>query len=55
MSEQRIAALVRKINAAKDFGYDDESIELTALLAERGKNWKWSDDFFSPVVVIYDT
>ncbi|QWY81389.1 hypothetical protein SEA_RIZWANA_92 [Arthrobacter phage Rizwana] len=52
--DQRIKALVRRINAAPDFGYDDESAELNELLAAQGKGWKWSDDFFRPVVVIYD-
>lgn len=51
--KQRIAVLVRRINNAPDFGYDDEADELTALLTEHGKAWKWSGSIFSETVEIY--
>jgi hypothetical protein len=39
----RIATLVRRIENAPDFGYDDEAVELNRLLAAEGKAWLWDD------------
>lgn len=47
--------LIRRMERATDFGYDDEEQELTRRLSSQGKAWKWSDDFFNPKVIIYDT
>jgi hypothetical protein len=38
----RIEQLIRTIENAPDFGYDDEAIELKDLLAKQGKAWKWA-------------
>ena len=35
------AEIVRRINRAPDFGYDDEEYELNRRLAEQGLTWKW--------------
>ena len=34
--------LIRRMNAAPDFGYDDESFELNRRLALVGLTWRWS-------------
>lgn len=34
--------LIERMNAAPDFGYDDESIELRRRLALQGKRWRWN-------------
>lgn len=47
-------ALVARMNRAPDFGYDDEAVELNQRLAAEGKAWRWSSDFFHPVVEIYE-
>ncbi|MFI8696739.1 hypothetical protein [Dietzia maris] len=44
--------LIRRMETAEDFGYDDEEVELTRRLADEGKTWRWSEDFFNPRVVI---
>lgn len=46
------SALVRRMESARDFEYDDEAVELTRRLREEGKTWRWSDDYFDPRVVI---
>lgn len=45
--------LVRRMEAAADFGYDDEAVELSRRLREQGKTWKWSQSFDNPQVIIY--
>jgi len=35
-------ALIRKIEKAPDFGYDDEAYELSRRLKTRGEKWRWS-------------
>lgn len=35
------SALVQRMNAAPDFGYDDEADELTRRLAP-DRDWRWS-------------
>lgn len=34
--------LIRRMNAAPDFGYDDESVELNRRLDLVGLTWRWS-------------
>lgn len=46
-------ALIRRIENAPDFGYDDESVELSSRLARQGKDWKWGEGFFNPSIVVY--
>ncbi|EON33770.1 hypothetical protein GTC6_05367 [Gordonia terrae C-6] len=46
------SALIRRIEKAQDFGYDDEAVELSRRLREEGKDWRWSDDFCNPRIVI---
>ncbi|MBM4646560.1 hypothetical protein GS464_29535 [Rhodococcus hoagii] len=46
------SALIRRMETAQDFGYDDEEVELSRRLREQGKTWRWSDDFYNPRVVI---
>ncbi|NQX14250.1 hypothetical protein HQQ80_21695 [Microbacteriaceae bacterium VKM Ac-2855] len=36
-------ALVRRMERAEDFGYDDESVELTRRLKLGGLAWKWAN------------
>lgn len=48
------ARLIQRMETAEEFGYDDEAVELSARLARQGKDWKWSDSFFSPTVIIFD-
>jgi hypothetical protein len=33
--------IIRQINRAPDFGYDDEEYELNRRLAEQSLTWKW--------------
>lgn len=37
-------ALIRRIERAPDFGYDDEAVELTRRLRAEGKAWRWASD-----------
>lgn len=46
--------LVRRMERAPDFGYDDEQVELSRRLREQGKTWRWSDSFTKPQVIIYE-
>lgn len=46
--------LVRRMERAEDFSTDDEEIELTRRLREQGKDWRWSESFTYPQVIIYD-
>lgn len=46
--------LVRRMEQAADFGYDDESVELSRRLRGQGKDWRWSESFTYPQVIIYD-
>lgn len=41
MQNARIATLIRRMENAPDFGYDDESVELTSILTPEGKAWLW--------------
>lgn len=34
-------ALIRKMEKAPDFGYDDEAYELSRRLKAMGKTWRW--------------
>lgn len=43
-------ALIRRMERAADFAYDDESFELNRRLAKTGQTWKWDGDR----VVVYD-
>lgn len=36
--------LIRRIEAAPDFGYDDEEYELNRRLGARGLTWAWNGD-----------
>ncbi|MFC5937539.1 MULTISPECIES: hypothetical protein [Mycobacterium avium complex (MAC)] len=47
--------LIRRINRAPDFGYDDEAIELSRRLHERGRDWRWARNSHGhDVVEIFD-
>ncbi len=37
------ADLIRRMNAAPDFCYDDESVELNRRLDAVGLSWRWSN------------
>lgn len=37
-------ALIRRIERAADFGYDDEQYELNRRLRENGQTWRWKGD-----------
>lgn len=45
--------IIRRMEQAEDFGYDDESVELTRRLKLGGLAWRWSGDFYRPNVEIY--
>lgn len=47
------AQIIRRMEQAEDFGYDDESVELNRRLKLGGLAWKWSGDFYRPQVEIY--
>ncbi|MBT8161447.1 MULTISPECIES: hypothetical protein [Arthrobacter] len=36
------ADIIRRMNAAPDFGYDDEAVELNRRLGSVGLSWRWS-------------
>ncbi|PPG60278.1 hypothetical protein [Rathayibacter sp. AY1C5] len=46
-------ALVRRMERAEDFGYDDESVELTHRLKLGGLAWKWANVDVREKVQIY--
>lgn len=46
--------LVRRMETAPDFAYDDEEYELNRRLALVGKAWRWSQKYGRDVVVIYE-
>lgn len=39
-----LPALIARIEKAPDFGYDDESVELSRRLRESGESWRWVGD-----------
>lgn len=47
--------LIRRIETAPDFGYDDEEYELNRRLKLAGLAWKWSQKYGRDVVVIYQS
>ncbi|KAB2584417.1 hypothetical protein BS297_15885 [Rhodococcus erythropolis] len=47
------AQLIRKMERAQDFGYDDEEFELNRRLKIGGLAWRWSGDFYRPTVEVY--
>lgn len=47
------AALIREMEHAPDFGYDDEAYELDRRLKLLGLAWKWSQKYGRDVVVVY--
>jgi len=47
------AQLIRKMEHAQDFGYDDEEFELNRRLRLGGLAWRWSGDFYRPTVEVY--
>ncbi len=47
------AQLIRKMEHTEDFGYDDESVELTRRLQLGGLAWRWGGDFYRPTVEVY--
>ena len=47
------AQLIRRMENAPDFGYDDEEVELSRRLKLGGLAWKWSSDLFNPKVEVY--
>lgn len=50
---QSDAQLIRRIERAPDFGYDDEAYELNRRLTLVGMAWKWSQKYGRDVVVVY--
>jgi hypothetical protein len=48
------AHLIRRMQSAPDFGYDDEAVELNRRLAVEGKTWKWESRGGHDVVVIIE-
>ena len=49
------AQLIKRIEQAKDFEYDDEAVELNRRLRVLGgKAWRWAGDFYRPHVELYE-
>ncbi|MBV1778697.1 hypothetical protein KRR55_06165 [Paeniglutamicibacter sp. ABSL32-1] len=49
------AQLIRRIEDAPEFGYDDEAYELNRRLRVLGgKAWRWAGDFYHPHVELYE-
>ncbi|MFJ6416492.1 hypothetical protein [Paeniglutamicibacter sp. NPDC091659] len=49
------AQLIKRIEQAKDFEYDDEAVELNRRLRVLGgKAWRWAGDFYHPHVELYE-
>lgn len=44
--------IARMERASDETNLDDETFELCRRMAEQGKTWRWSEDFFNPKVVI---
>lgn len=52
--QRKVESLSRRINNAPDFGYDDEAVALTKVLAKYDLAWKWGrDDRYNEVVEVY--
>lgn len=47
------AQLIKRIEKAEDFKYDDETVELNRRLKLGGLAWRWSGDYFRPNVEVY--
>lgn len=45
--------LVKRMEDAEDFGYDDEEIELRRRLRKTNQDWKWNDSLSNPKIIIY--
>lgn len=45
-------ALIARMEAAPDFDYDDETVELNRRLRAQGKTWRWTGGFFNPRIEI---
>jgi len=45
--------LIKRMEAAPDFGYDDEEIELNRRLRLKGQHYKW-EGMSNPKIVIFD-
>lgn len=53
LARMRTKALIRRMEQAGDFNYDDEQVELSRRLSAEGYAWKWSRDFYNPHVIVY--
>jgi hypothetical protein len=49
------AELIRRIEAAPDFGWDDEGLELKRQLEPRGQGWRWLETRGHPKLEVIDT
>lgn len=50
------AQLIKRIEDAPEFGYDDEAFELNRRLRVIGGTaWRFSGDFYNPHVEVYST
>lgn len=47
--------LIRRIEAAPDFGWDDEGVELKRRLEPRGQGWRWLETPGRPKFEVIDT
>jgi hypothetical protein len=47
-----VERLVRKIEKAEDFGYDDEAVALSNWCDKHNLKWFWSESLFSPEVIL---
>ena len=50
----RMCNLIKKIEKAPDFGYDDEEVELQELCNEKGLFWCWNDSIFKAEILLTD-
>lgn len=45
-------ALIRRMEAAPDFGYDDEEIELKRRLNLKGQDYVWEPKLSNPKIIV---
>lgn len=55
LDESRVQQLIRRLNNAEDFKYDDEAEELNEILKVHGMAWKWAGEMFNERVLVYYT
>ena len=47
-----LAKLIKRINSAPDFGYDDEEYELSRRAKEQNFTYRWTEKIANPKIII---